>query len=282
MEKLHYGRWIGFACLAFTLVAAPALAQKASPASPLAKYPGFGHNAEADETQFDLEETAREQKIARCMEREGFTYWPMKSLALDDFGTPREAMAAMRDNPNERYVLLLSEDGRLQYNRALFGVDDPNDLEAANLRSPTDPRATGCAAEALRAIPGVFAARSALSLQFNAMRQEVLADQRVKNAEAQWSACMRKLGYSLESPRALRRQMDQEIAQKLGNSENLKKLGAAHRKALESSSTCVQQSRLQEVAAAVRVDHERAFVRKHRKLLEDFRRTLEQQSLEEE
>lgn len=282
MKIVRCTRWIATTGLALALVAAPALAQKKAPrTSPLAKYPGFGHNAEADEAQFDKEETAREEKIARCMEREGFTYWPMKSVALDDLASPREAMAALRNNPNDRYVLLLSEDGRLRYNRALYGVDDPNAVEAENLRDPSDPTASGCAAEALRAIPGVFAARSALAEEFVAMRQAVLSDQRVKGAEAQWAACMQKQGYSLSSPRALQRQMDADVARSFGVTENLKRLGAEHRKALESSTACIRQTGFEEIVAAVRVDHERAFVRKHRKFLEDFRKTLEQQSLEE-
>lgn len=279
MKKMHY-TWLIVVMLTLTSVIAPAMAQNSSRNSPLAKYPGFGHNPEADEKQFEDEEVARERKIARCMEREGFTYWPMSSVALDDLASPREAMAALRDNPNDRYVLLLNEDGRLRYNRALYGVDDPNALEADGLRSPVDPRAGGCAAEASRAIPGVFAARSSLSVEFNAMRQAVLADQRVKAAEAQWAICMHKRGYSLTSPGALRRQMDDEFAQNIGSPENLKKLGVDHRKAMDNSAACVQESSLDKVVAAVRVEQERAFVRKNRKFLEDFRKTLEQQSLE--
>lgn len=268
--------------VALILAAAPVFAQKAPKTSPLAKYPGFGHDAEADEAQFEEEEAAREERIVRCMEREGFTYWPMKSLNVESLETAREAMAAMRQNPNDRYVLLLSEEARLRYNRALFGVDDPNDLEADNLRDPADPTAGGCAAQAQRAIPGVFAARSALAEEFVALRQAVLTSVRVKSAEAQWASCMQKQGYTLESPRALRRQMDVDLAQTLGNAENLKRLGAEHRKAVQDSAACVQQSGLEAAVAAVQLDHERAFVKKHRKFLESFLRTLEQQDLEGE
>lgn len=264
------------------LVAAPVLARKAPKTSPLAKYPGFGHNAEADEEQFEKEEAARETRIARCMEREGFTYRPMMSVNLERFETPREAMAAIRDNPNDRYALLLSEDARLRYNRALYGVDDPNDIDADNLRDAADPASGGCAADALRAIPGVFAARSALAEEFVALRQAVLASARVKSAETQWAACMQKQGYTLESPRALRRQMDVELAQTVGNADNLKKLGAEHRKAVQSSAICVQQSGLESVVADVQVEHEKAFVKKHRKFLESFLKTLQQQDLEGE
>jgi copper chaperone CopZ len=216
------------------------------------------------------------------MEREGFTYWPMKSVNLESFETAREALAAVRENPNDRYTLLLSEDARLNYNRALFGVDDPNDLEADNLRDPSDPTASGCAAQALRSIPGVFSARSALAEEFVALRQAVLTSARVKSAEAQWAACMQKQGYTLESPRALRRQMDVELAQNLANAQNLKGLGVTHRKAVQDSAVCVQQSGLDEVVAAAQVDYEKAFVKKHRKFLESFLKTLEQQDLEGE
>lgn len=283
MKRIHCTRLPILLCLALTVLAAPAPAQRVSSAqtSPLAKYPGFGHNVEADEAQFEREETAREERIARCMEREGFTYWPMKSITLESFPSTREAMAALRDNPNDRYAMLLSEEGRLQYNRALFGVDDPNALEADQLRDPVDRSAGGCAAEAQRLIPGVFAARSALTEEFHAMRQAVLSDQRVKAGEAQWSACMQKQGYVLSSPRDLRRQMDAQLAGSLGKPEELKKLGADHRKAVESSTVCAQKTNLGTVVAAVRVDYERAFVRKHRKFLEAFLKTLEQQPLDE-
>ena len=113
------------------------------------------------------------------------------------------------------------------------------------------------------------------------MRQAVLTDQRVKAAEAQWSACMQKQGYSLESPRALRQRMDLQVAEAFGRPESLKTLGIEHRKALESSTGCIKQSSLDKVVAATRVDYERAFVRKNRKFLDDFLRTLEQQPLEE-
>jgi len=282
MERNHPIRFVTLISLALMISMSPGFAQPdKAQSSPLARYPGFGHNPKADEDQFEREEAAREDRIARCMEREGFTYWPMRSVALEGLESTRKAMEALRDNPNDRYMLLLSEEGRLRYNRALFGIDDPDALEADRLRDPRDPRATGCAAEALRLIPGVFAAKSALTEELYAMRQAVLADQRVKAGEAQWSACMQKQGYSLESPRALRQQMDLQVAAALGKPESLKALGMEHRKALESSTGCIKQSSLDKVIAATRVDYERAFVKKHRKFLDDFLRTLEQEPLDE-
>jgi hypothetical protein len=283
MERNQLIRFVTLVSLGLMISSSPpGFAQQGRvQSSPLAKYPGFGHNPKADEAQFDREEAAREERIARCMEREGFTYWPMRSVALEGLESTRKAMEALRDNPNDRYILLLNAEGRLHYNRALYGIDDPNAREADKLRDPRDPKATGCAAEALRLIPGVFAAKSALTEELHAMRQAILADQRVKAAEAQWSACMLKQGYSLESPRALRQQMDLQVAEALGKPESLKDLGVKHRQALESSTGCIRQSSLDKVVAATRVDYERAFVRKHRKLLDDFLRTLEQEPLEE-
>lgn len=280
MDRIHRTRLIVLACLALVFAQAE-WTPLSSQSSPLARYPGFGHNAEADEARFEEEEAAREGRIARCMEREGFSYWPMTSLALEDFATPREAMAAARTHPNDRYVLLLSEEGRRRYNFALHGVEDPNAEESERLRDQNDPSAPGCVAEAHRRIPGVFAARSALTEEFHAMRQEILADQRVKAAEGLWADCMQKHGYSLSSPRALRQQMDLDLARTAGQAP-LKRLGAEHRKALDSSAVCVQKSGLDAVVAATRIDYERAFVRKHRKFLNAFLRTLEQQPLGDE
>lgn len=280
MKRIHRTGLAAVACLAF--VVSPALAQPSVVASsPLAKYPGFGHNPEADEAQFEREELAREQRISRCMEREGFSYWPMTSVVLEDFPSPREAMAAIRDNPNDRYVTQLSEERRLRYFQALHGIDDPNALEAERLRNPLDPLAGGCAADAFRSIPGVYSAKSALTEEVHALRQAVLNDQRVKGAEAQWSACMQKRGYNLASPRDVRRQMDIDMAQNWGNPEAQKSLGAKHRAATESSMSCAQESNLAAVVAAVRVDYEREFVKKHQKFLDVFLKTLEQQPLAE-
>lgn len=283
MKRIDYTRLIAFAFLGLVVATAPGLAQRVSstPTSPLAKYPGFGHDAEADEATFEEEEAARESRMARCMEREGFSYWLMASTTVERLSS-REAMASLRDNPNDRYFRLLSEEGRVRYNLALHGVENPNAIEAENLRDLNDPAAPGCAAEALRLIPGVFAARSALTEEFHALRQSMLGDQRVKAAEAVWSTCMGKQGYALSSPRDLRRQMDSEIGLSGGPVQPLKSREAKYGKALDSSTACVQQSNLDGVFAAVRVDYERAFVRKHRKFLEAFLRKLEQQPLGED
>lgn len=279
MRRIHL---IGLAGLALVLAASPVLAQRlpSLDASPLAKYPGFGHNPEADEARFEQEETDRETRIVRCMERAGFIYWPLMSISLDEFESPGEAIAALRDNQNDRYAASLSAADRPRYYRALYGVDNPYAPEADRLRDPADPSGAGCAAAALRAIPGVYAAKSALTVELHEMRQATLKDRRVQAVEAQWSACMKGHGYSLASPRALRQQMDLDLAQSQGTQVDLKNLAIQHRAALEKSTECVRQTGFQEVVAAVRVDYEAEFVRKHKALLDTFLHNLKNQPLE--
>jgi hypothetical protein len=270
------------ASLILALIASPILAQRlpSLDASPLAKYPGFGHNPEADEARFEQEETDRETRVVRCMERAGFTYWPLMSISLDEFESPGEAISALRDNQNDRYVANLSAEDKPRYYRALYGVDNPYAPEAERLRNPADPTGGGCAAAALRAIPGVYAAKSALTVELHEMRQAALKDQRVQAVEAQWSACMKRHGYSLTSPRALRQQMDLDLAQHQGARVDLKNLAIQHRAALEKSTECVQQTGFQAVVAAVRVDYETEFVKKHKAFLDTFLHNLKNQPLE--
>ena len=283
MRRIHLIGLAATVVLILPLLTASALAKQPSPlsASPLAKYPGFGHNPEADEARFEQEETARETRIVRCMERAGFTYWPLMSITLNNLESPNEAIAAMRDNQNDRYVANLNAADKKRYYQALVGVDNPYAPEAERLRDPADPSGRGCAAAALRAIPGVFAAKSALNLEFNQLRQAALRDQRVQAVEAQWSACMKKDGYSLPSPRALRQQMDLDLARSQETPVNLKNLATQHRAALEKSTACVIQTGFREVVAAVRVDYETEFVKKHKAFLDAFLVNLQNQPLEE-
>jgi hypothetical protein len=57
-------------------------ARPAEPRSPLAAYPGFGHDPEADEERFTTEEQRREELVAACMAARGFLYLPSPSVVI--------------------------------------------------------------------------------------------------------------------------------------------------------------------------------------------------------
>lgn len=272
------------------LLATPAIADPALAESPLAAYRGFGHDAEADEKQFQREEMARELVIAECMERQELFYAPTPSMLLEEFETPSAAMAALRDNPNERYERRLPEGERLRYRVALYGVEDPTSERAEDQPEPFGPGG-GCLGEAMRTLPGVFAAKAALQEQFDAMRRAVMSDARVQAAEGRWAACMQRLGHGLDaSPRALEARQDDELGQLIGvtkvdlpSREELAALGEQHRAERQLAMRCAREVDLPGVVAQVRVDHETRFVAEHRETLDRHRaQFLAQQSLLEQ
>lgn len=274
--------------LAVALAVTPsAAAQTPHADSPLAAYPGFGHHAEADEQQFEREELARERLIARCMEREGFRYVPAPSIPLEELASPSEAMAALRDDPNGRYVRSLPEEERTRYRMSLYGVEDPSSENAAH---QPDPAGTGggCLGEAVRTLPGVFAAKAALQDAYDAMRRAVMSDLRVKAAERHWAACMAGLGHPVDaSPRALEERQDAELAELVGPTEAelptreaLAALGERHRAERQLTMRCARGIDLPGVVASVRAEHEARFVAEHRETLDrHLERYLAQQPL---
>lgn len=256
-------------------VATPAAAQPPHADSPLAAYPGFGHHAEADEKQFEREELAREHLIARCMEREGFRYVPAPSIALEELASPSEAMAALRDDPNGRYERGLPEEERVRYRVSLYGVENPL---SENADHQPDPAGTGggCLGEAVRTLPGVFAAKAALQDAYDAMRRSVMSDLRVKAAERHWAACMAGFGHPVDaSPRALEERQDAELAELVGPTEAelptreaLAALGEKHRAERQLTMRCARKVDLPGAVASVRAEHEARFVAEHRETLD--------------
>lgn len=272
--------------LSFSVLAMPAAAE-----SPLAVYPGFGHDADADDEQFEREELAREHLIARCMEQDGFRYTPAPSILLEDYDSPSEAMAALREDSNGRYERGLPDEERTRYRMALYGVENPVSENADDQPDPAAETGGGCLGEALRALPGVFAAKAALQEEYDALRRSVMHDVRVKAAERQWAACMANLGHSLDaSPRALERRQDAELAQRVGparaeiaSREALAALGEKHRAERLLTMRCARKTGLPGAVAKVRADYEARFVAEHREILDrHLERLRAQQPLLEE
>lgn len=180
----------GIVVLAAVAVA-PSVAIGQAPVSPLAAYPGFGHNPAADESRYRREQAARERRIAACMRDKGLAYVPEAPLERTQAQSPERGRAGARPvDQNERHAASLSPSQRATYYVALYGVPDPND-QSANLWKPGSPTGGGCWGDALRAIPGVYSARSALAGEFAEMRRSVVDHPAVKTAEQGWRpACV--------------------------------------------------------------------------------------------
>lgn len=150
----------------------PTYAQQSS-TSALAGYPGFGHNPAADEARYRQEQAARERLISRCMQRQGHTYVPEAPIEHTAAEVARRGRAAAAPvDRNERHARALPQEQRTAYYMALYGVTDPND-QSGQLWRPGSPTGGGCWGDALRAIPGVFFARSQFAGEFADMRRSI-------------------------------------------------------------------------------------------------------------
>ena len=218
--------------------------------SPLAAYPGFGHDAAADEGRYTSEESARENLIASCMRRHGFRYVPEPSVVADDSTTAADAFAA---GPNERYTASLTRRQWRRYSLALAGVPDAND--------PGAGPSGGCILDAHDAIPGVFAALNALREPYEDMQDRITADRRVVAATGRWGRCMRSQGHSYASPEQLAAAPDMAPATP----------AAQYEAAVRAGVRCEQQARLPAAIAQATVDHETEFVEQYRDVLERYR-----------
>lgn len=117
---------VALACLTFS--ASPARPQGVQATSPLATYPGFGHNPQADEAQYRREQVSREQLIARCMQAADLRYTPAPDIQKPQRSERGQSRAAaVPVDVNERYARSLSGAERTRYYVALYGVPDPND-----------------------------------------------------------------------------------------------------------------------------------------------------------
>jgi hypothetical protein len=253
---MKHGRLAALALGAGLAGALPAAGQ-----SPLAAYPGFGHNAAADEARFEQEERTREQRVAQCMRAAGFQYTPAPSESVANLRSAAEAMAASRD-PNERHVATLTPEQRREYFMALYGVPDPYSDNAAELHDPASPTGGGCKGEAFRAVPGVYAAAAAVTEEYVALRRAVVEDPRVKAAEERWAQCMGERGHDFTSPS----QMHQDLA--VAARTDREQARARIREVDPVARECGRSAGLDSTVAAVRIERETAFVAQHRATLD--------------
>lgn len=229
--------------------------------SPLAAYPGFGHNVVADEARFDRESLAREKLTAKCMQQAGFPY-TVTLPAKIDVANPQQDIA-ISQNPNVSYAESLSAERRTQYYLALYGVENPNSPAADDLFDHNAPGGGGCSGQAFAALPGVYDAPSRLNEEYMNLRRSIKAEQRVVAAEKSWAACMQSRGHQYATTEELLSEMDKAIVANRLTPE----FEQRHKQAVAVARICGQKSGLDNTIADVRVEKESAFVSKHQAFL---------------
>jgi hypothetical protein len=268
--------------LAILALAMPARAQRqpAPVQSPLAEYPGFGHDHQADRDRFRRQEIAQQQAIARCMRRSGFEYTPMPAVVNPRIPRAAREAPSRRQHPNTRYVASLTPAERTRYNLALYGVPDPNDER--NLWDPRSPTGGGCFGEAMREIPSVYAAKSELTEPYRAMVGSVAQDTRVRAAEQRWAECMRTRGYQYASPLALYAEVDRAAVHGPPPGRSMAEVQQRNQEARAPARECNSSAGLDSTIATVRVEKETEFVRDHRNVLDRHRERQRSQVLPRE
>lgn len=230
--------------------------------SPLAAYPGFGHDPDADEARYSQEDRSREGLIAACMEVKGFLYVASPAVVVEGRMTKAQLWALVEADPNRQYAKSLAPDKLTSYNLALARVPDANDPGLGPIG--------GCIGSAHRAIPGVYAAYGALLEPFEQLQAHIASDARVVAGEERWAACMSEHGFTFRTPRELRASLDEHRNQARGATD-LARLKAEHARALTGGALCEKSTGLKEAIASARVEHESVFVERHQEVLERYR-----------
>ncbi|NOK62290.1 MAG: hypothetical protein GFH27_549331n29 [Chloroflexi bacterium AL-W] len=243
-------------------------------ASPLATYPGFGHDLAADEARFDRESMARELLIEQCMVQKGYAYEVVPPIRASSTVSSEEIVTAM-DDPNVRHAESLSVEQREDYYMTLYGVADPNALGADELYDKDRPGGGGCQGEAFATVPGVYAVRGQLNEAYIELRRTMTEDTRVHAAEEAWSACMADLGYPYNTPRDLLAEMDE--ATLTGNVTEV--FEQQHRQATEDGRACGAKTNLDATIAEVRAELEGTFIEEHQVVLDQHVENLSQQDV---
>lgn len=246
-----------------------------APTSMLAQYPGFGHDADADEERFEHEEQEREEIISRCMASQGFEYVPAPSIVIsgDEVSDDelQRTVAEAADDPNAAYVGGLTEAQRLTYNMTLYGVADPND--EAEIAEKLVPVKGSCLSTAHERVPGVYAKRNLLVSDLEELDARIAADEGTKQAYEKWAACMGTQGHHFERPADIERYADENLLQLLDSdseaaTEHIAAIQEEVDELTKARAACARETHLHERLTEVRVRHENAFVERHRDVLE--------------
>jgi hypothetical protein len=130
----------------------------------------------------------------------------------------------------------------------------------------------------MRAVPSVYAAKSALMEPYRTMLRSVAQDARVRAAEQRWAECMRARGYQYASPRALYGEVDRAaIEGRAGRA--MAEVQQRNLEARAANPECNSAAGLDRTIDAVRVEKETEFVRDHRDVLDRHRERQRSQVL---
>jgi hypothetical protein len=231
--------------------------------SPLAAYPGFGHNHNGDEAQYLREEVQRQQMIMRCMTTAGHSYVPVVPGRGATQPSERRSRRAPPRDPNYTHAASLPAQDRERYYLALYGVPDPN-AEGGPLWDPRSETGGGCWGEALRTIRGVYAAASELVEPYIEMRRSVMRDPRVAAVTPKWVDCIRARGFPFSSPQDAAGAADAAAITKPRDADA--QLRA--QQAAGAGRTCATETGLAQAVSQARIEHEAEFVRVHKAQLD--------------
>ncbi len=164
---------------------------------------------------------ARVENLVRyCMQAQGFKYVPVdpdaardallgvKGMSEDDyvkqFGDGITTLYEQRlknavPGPNAAIVAALAPAERTAYDRALFG-DDPTATFALAVDTGDFTRLGGCVKESTDTVFGGAAFVENLIAKLDELDERIVADRRMVDAIANWSACMRQAGFDLQNP----------------------------------------------------------------------------------
>lgn len=227
----------------------------AMPMSDLEDVPGFRFvNGDMDEDQYEVEELAREYLVVECMAASGWEYTAAPSVVVEmnESGLTEEYV-----DPNDSITAALSEDQLSEYYLALYGTSSPDELVQ---EENTD---NGCLQKAHAEIPGVFELASQLAVETDALEVEISNDPQTTEASAKWEVCMSEKGFKYGSVDELLTALQNEPA-------GQNKTSKAQLAEKENKNSCGPELRKDKRAAAVK--HENAFVKKHKVVIEKFKK----------
>jgi hypothetical protein len=168
-----------------------------------------------------------EELVARCMEVQGFKYYPNTqamgaggspfgdpSLGVEDARNDGYGLAVARneasrsgENLNAALAKSLPQAERDRYERTLFG-DNSSSISVALGSQTVSTPTNGCISDARKMLYGDLEKWLRLDFVANNVLSDasllVEADEPLIEAQKEWSACMSSAGYVFEAPRAAR------------------------------------------------------------------------------
>ncbi|TFD61593.1 hypothetical protein E3T39_06005 [Cryobacterium suzukii] len=206
-------------------------AAKLDPAeSPLSKYMSSLYEG-FDENDGIAQQNEQEELVAACMAAEGFDYTPadasqysgMASDSGEEYGTEKwvaengygmsqspEQLAAQQEeseayvDPNQDYVMSLSEGEQAAYNEVLYGPQ-PTEEELADGSYIDSFETKGCYGSASQEIFGDQPSQEDHAAVYDAMSlmyEDLQASPAIVKLDAEWASCMADAGYATFAKKA--------------------------------------------------------------------------------